>query len=553
MKQKVLFFGANTSYSHSMLSYAMLKSFTTDKIPEWQWHQIETVTSADPMDTAIELAAHDVDLIVATAYLFNIAFLMRVICRYKSLKPDIPVILGGPEFLGDNREFLSKNPAVDAVIRGDESSFHTLLQKFDDRKAWRTVSGICIVEAGYYHDNGIARFSGKLDSAPTPYQENLLLQKKSFVQLETSRGCTGGCTFCAGPVSNTIKQHSLERVNSDLKLIQAAGIKEIRILDRTFNSNTERLGRMFDLFTSEFPEMNFHLEINPARLNEQQLELFREMPVGILHVEVGVQSLDDKVLRTAKRPATAKSTIAGLTALCRMDNFEVHADLIAGLPQQELDSVLRDVVDMVRIGPDEIQLEILKILPGTPLRENLPHGMVFSPDPPYEVLCTQQMSSHELIEARHISVLVESYYNAGVLRPVFRFATNQNPAFPMLFLETASKLFSSYAARPAMTARFNALETYAEKDPVLLELIKFAHLASADSPSKYNLKLHKTTSEMFDSIMEDMPFPKRYCESDFSYNIDELYMNPLAHPQKKDMRCRFFRYQSGHSAGFTIL
>jgi radical SAM superfamily enzyme YgiQ (UPF0313 family) len=550
MMQNLVFFGANSSYSHSMLSYAMLQSFNAEKSPEWQWRQFETVTSADPMDIAIELADIEMDAVIATAYLFNITFLLRVLSRFKRLKPDIPIFLGGPEFLGDNQKFLRRNPEIAAVIRGDESSVWLLLQNLENRNLWRRVPGLCMLEDDKYYDNNVARFEGELDAMPTPYRHDLLPHGKSFVQLETSRGCTGGCTFCAGPVGHIVKQHSLTRVKSDLNNIKDAGFKEIRILDRTFNSNTGRLEQMFRLFREEFTEMNFHLEINPARLDEKQLLLIRDMPPGLLHIEAGVQSLDDKVLHTAKRPATAENTIKGLTALCQMQNFEVHADLIAGLPQQELDSILRDVVTLVRLGPDEIQLETLKILPGTPLRKHPPAKMCYSPDPPYEILRTTQMSSQDLIKARHISILLESYYNTAVLQPVFRFATLQNPAFPMQFLETASKLFSNFAARPALTARFDTLENYAQNDPVLLELIKFAHLAAAGSPAKYELKLHKTQPEMIDSSMTDAPFPKRYCEADFAWNVDELYLDPTAHPVQQAERCRFFRYQSGHPAGF---
>jgi hypothetical protein len=96
-----------------------------------------------------------------------------------------------------------------------------------------------------------------------------------------------------------------------------------------------------------------------------------------------------------------------------------------------------------------------------------------------------------------------------------------------------------------MTARFITLEEYASDDPCLLELIKFAHLATAGSPAKYDLKLHKSQPEMFDKTI-DASFPKRYCEADFAWNVDEIYRDQTCSPEMKACRFRFFRYQSGH-------
>ncbi len=547
--KKVLFFGANSSYSHSMLSYAYIRAFSDKYLSNWNWRYLETVTAADPMETAVEIDADRPDVIIATAYLFNIEFLLKTLCRIKALSPCVPVILGGPEFLGDNAAFLQSHPEVDAVIRGDESSVYTVLENIADRSVWGDIPGLCMYKGGEYIDNGVARFEGEFDDMPSPYRDDLLPKGKSFVQLETSRGCSGGCTFCAGPMAFKTMHHGLDRVKGDLSNIKNAGFKEVRVLDRTFNRNTSRFAQLLELFKSEFAGINFHLEINPARLDVKQIEILKNMPPGLLHVEAGIQSLDDQVLHAVKRPATSSTTLKGLEALCNMNHFELHTDLIAGLPMQTLESILEDVTKLVEVGPDEIQLEILKMLPGTPLRNDPPVGLRYSPDTPYEVLATNNMSPEDIICARHISVILESYYNAPVLRPVFRFATLCDPEFPAKFLAEAEKLFSNTAARPSMGARFNLFEQYAKDDFRLLDLIKFAHLAAADSPSKYDLKLHKSTPEMFNYTKSASEMPKRYCETEFAWNVDEIYSDPRCEIKDEPRRIRFFRYQSGHPGG----
>jgi len=67
-----------------------------------------------------------------------------------------------------------------------------------------------------------------------------------------------------------------------------------------------------------------------------------------------------------------------------------HADLIVGLPGEGIDSFAVGFRSLVALGPQEIQVGILKRLRGTPIvRHDAEWGMVYSPHPPYEVLRTK--------------------------------------------------------------------------------------------------------------------------------------------------------------------
>ena len=78
-----------------------------------------------------------------------------------------------------------------------------------------------------------------------------------------------------------------------------------------------------------------------------------------------------------------------LRFLREQTGVHVHADLIVGLPGEDLDSFGRGFDRLVALGPQEIQVGILKRLRGTPIvRHDAEWGMVYSPHPPYEVLQT---------------------------------------------------------------------------------------------------------------------------------------------------------------------
>ena len=117
------------------------------------------------------------------------------------------------------------------------------------------------------------------------------------------------------------------------------------------------------------------------------------LPKGLLHLEAGIQSLDSVVLAESGRKGSLETSLKGLEYLCSLDNLETHADLIAGLPGYRLDMLCEDIAKLVEIGVDELQVESLKVLPGTQMRKTASaKGLKYSPLPPYEVLKTSAMS-----------------------------------------------------------------------------------------------------------------------------------------------------------------
>ena len=108
---------------------------------------------------------------------------MHVASRVKALLPEACLVLGGPEFLGDNEEFLRKNPFVDCVFRGEgEEVFPQWLTCWNHPEQWHTVPGLCYLTPNKeYKDNGIARVLNFAGLVP-PEQSRFFNWSKPFVQ-----------------------------------------------------------------------------------------------------------------------------------------------------------------------------------------------------------------------------------------------------------------------------------------------------------------------------------------------------------------------------------
>ena len=101
--------------------------------------------------------------------------------------------------------------------------------------------------------------------------------------------------------------------------------------------------------------------------------------------------------------------------------METHADLIAGLPLYTLEEIFEDIHTLAEYHAGEIQLESLKLLPGTEMRRKAEElGISYSPLPPYEVLQTNEITTSELQVARRLSRLLDAFYNTPAWKELTR-------------------------------------------------------------------------------------------------------------------------------------
>ena len=465
---KLLWIDLNCSYAHSSLALPALHAQVMER-EEVEWEVVRTTNNESVGTTVDAIYARRPDVIAATAWLFTHEQLLHIIVRAKALMPHVKVILGGPEFLGDNETYLRQRPEVDAVLRGEgEESFARWLRVWDKPDEWAEIEGVCYLreikgdiskecrrqecrsvddtsacikptsgerllstllsEASLlhsstpkrsetispqkiYHDGGLARVLS-FDKLLPPEESPFFMWDKPFVQVETTRGCFNTCAFCVSGVGDPVRTLSLDVIRQRLHRIRERGIRDVRVLDRTFNYNPRKAIELLRLFAEFHPHLRFHLEIHPALLPSSVREMLATLPKGLLHLEAGIQSLRQEVLDKSQRKGTLEQALDGLRFLCSLPNLVTHADLIAGLPLYTLTQIYEDIRTLAEYQAGEIQLESLKLLPGTAMRRDAEAlGIRYSPLPPYEVLETPSITSAQLQEARRLSRLLDAYYN----------------------------------------------------------------------------------------------------------------------------------------------
>lgn len=431
-KMKILWLDINASYSHSSLAIPALDAQLSKLLREQHhWEIISGSLKTDASWYINQIIDLEPSVILSTAWLYNHALLKEVLIKVHALRPQIRIVLGGPEFLGDNSEYIKENRFIEALFRGEgEEIFPRFIELIDKPTECYNLEGFCYIDKdGNYKDNNEAIVSN-FTALNDPETSEFFNWEKPFVQVETSRGCFNKCAFCISGGIRKIEDIPEDLLRNRICKIYDKGIREVRILDRTFNANPKRALKLISLFREFNQEIEFHLEVHPSLLNNELREAIKTTPAGVLHFEAGVQSLQDIVLQSCDRYGDSKSTLEGIKFLSQTMNHEVHTDLISGLPHYTYEQLIQDIKVLLELFPDEIQLELLKLLPGTKLRnESHSLGIKFSPIPPYEVLETPWISYKQLELSVALSRILDIYYNHSIWQEIFTTIALENSSF----------------------------------------------------------------------------------------------------------------------------
>jgi hypothetical protein len=159
-------------------------------------------------------------------------------------------------------------------------------------------------------------------------------------------------------------------------------------VDRTFNLNLATSKALLEFFLARHqPGMFYHFEMVPDRLPNELREVIAKFPPGSLQFEVGIQTFNPAVGALISRRQNYERMAENFNFLRKETSVHIHADLIVGLPGETLESFAAGFDKLIALGPQEIQVGILKRLRGTPIvRHDAEWQMIYHALPPYEIL-----------------------------------------------------------------------------------------------------------------------------------------------------------------------
>jgi hypothetical protein len=446
----------NAKWIHPSLALRLLKANLGEledscKIIEFALRQpltekIEGLAGGSPGGNPPKILAISVSIWNHTATLELLQELEKIWTR-NAAAPLLPtIILGGPEV-----SHLPTDAKIfryaDYVIRGEgEIAFRKLCEDILPGKRLAKLPQTEFIDA---ENIDVC----KIKSAYHLYT-NLDLENK-FAYVEASRGCPFSCEFCLSSVNGGSARAPRERFFplepflAQMDDLIQRGARAFKFLDRTFNSNIKRALQIMEFFlekTNKEKNIVVHFEMVPSLFPQELREMISRFPPGSLRLEIGLQTLNPEVAARIGRKCNPEKELETIRYLREKTHAIIHADLIAGLPGEDLVSFgagfdrLWQALQGESTARTEIQLGILKLLPGAPVsRHNESFGMRYSAQPPYEIEETSALSTADLKRIKNYARFWELIIN----RHNFTLNTCNNNTFNS-FLALSDSLFSHF-------------------------------------------------------------------------------------------------------------
>lgn len=354
-----------------------------------------------PLEIVERLLALEPQIIGLGVYIWNVTQTTEVVAMLKRLRPDVRIVLGGPEvsFECDQQEIIR---LADHTITGEA-----------DVKFAEVCRALLAGDA-----------LPKIIPAELPQPAQLALPYDLYTDhdlahrvlyVEASRGCPFTCEFCLSSLDVPVRAFQLDAFLAAMDRLLERGARQFKFVDRTFNLHLPTARAILQFFFDRICDGLFvHFEMVPDRLPPELRELIAKFPPGALQFEVGIQTFDDATSKNISRRQNLARLEDNFRFLRGETGVHIHADLIVGLPGEDLASFGRGFDRLVALAPQEIQVGILKRLRGTPIvRHDAEFAMLYAPQPPYEIMQTRDLDFPTLQRMRRFARYWDLVANSG--------------------------------------------------------------------------------------------------------------------------------------------
>ena len=384
-------------------------------VTHFQLQSTVRVTLADFVcGTAVEtmiakIAEARAEIIGFSLYVWNRAEVALLVQQLRTLFPQMILLGGGPEATADPAGVMAEAPFDLLVIGEGEGTLLELLQRQLNGLPLDDLPGLLRRQAG---GSVCTPPPLSLENLPSPWLSGQLdTYIPNGVLWQLARGCSFACEFCFdGMGTRTVRRFPLARVAAELDYLVRHGVRQVFVLDSTFNQDLKRAKLILKMIREKAPQVHFHFEIRYEFLDADSAQLFAAISCSL---QIGLQSASPRVLAEAGRTFDPKE-FSRKIALLNHAGVTFGFDLIYGLPGDSLAEFRTSLDFALGQYPNQLDIFPLAVLPGTPLASkgeelqlrHLPH-------PPYTILSSPTFSASELATAHRLASACDIFYSRG--------------------------------------------------------------------------------------------------------------------------------------------
>ena len=226
------------------------------------------------VDVAERILAQEPRIVGLGVYVWNAVESRQLVANLKRLRPDLVVIIGGPEVSHEVEQQQICRDA-DYVITGEgDLAFAEVCRQILRQPSRRAR----------------APAPSTIIHAPPPEFDQLVLPYHLYtdediahrvIYVEASRGCPFECEFCLSSLDVPVRNAPLDKFLAAMQSLLDRGVRQFKFVDRTFNLNIKFSSAILEFFRERYaPGLFVHFEMIPDRLPESLRSHHREVSAG---------------------------------------------------------------------------------------------------------------------------------------------------------------------------------------------------------------------------------------------------------------------------------
>ncbi len=464
-----------------------------------------------PLDIAEALLAREPRILGFGIYIWNVAQTTEVIAAIKRVRPEIKIILGGPE-VSYETEGQKIVELADHVITGEaDLKFAEVCRVLLERRAPSRPDSNFNADTDFQlAETVLGAPLPKIIPAELPEFSRIALPYDFYteadiahriVYVEASRGCPFTCEFCLSSLDIPVRQVPLDKFLAAMQRLLDRGLKQFKFVDRTFNLHIATSKAILEFFLARCqPGMFFHFELVPDRLPDELRAVIVKFPSGSLQFEVGIQTFNPEVGSLISRRQNYERLADNFNFLRNETSVHIHADLIVGLPGESLESFAAGFDQLIALGPQEIQVGILKRLRGTPIvRHDAEWRMIYNAHPPYEILQNKLLDFATMQRLRRFAKYWDLVGNSG----------NFVETLPLIWSEVGRASSLSSSGLQPTNKRINSTGETPVPLPAFESFLRFSDWLYAQLGRTDTIALARLAEKLFEFLTSELKVDSR--------------------------------------------
>lgn len=309
---------------------------------------------------------------------------LELYSQIKFFFPNIHITAGGHYASIDSEKILLKDVFDSIIIDDGEDTIVELFSNLHNGEKWKTINGL-IYRKSYCEivKNPPRAFNDTMDDIPFPNRSTLplVLEKKGYASINTSKGCYGRCIFCSSASYLRSTQNYKWRYRSAHNIVEEVenlystySVKDFIIIDDCFigvhNHCRKRALEFADLLIKKKLDFRYLIMCKPEEIDVETISRLKNS--GLRAVSMGVESGDQRVLNRLNR-STKTEQITHALQIFRENDIEIFIGLIPFDPESSLDEIINTIEFLHNEGILNISLfrKRMMIMPGSMIESKL--------------------------------------------------------------------------------------------------------------------------------------------------------------------------------------